>query len=149
MIFNPSITVILKNNFWYLDRSISIDTWKSELLKHGLKGHSLADKLLKNLGGLKIQLAGHPSFNLAFIPTLDSSLMFEELKEVNDESELNFYPLGLDEDNIMIAIEEKGAIFGFLSDIVFRYGNDLESSLNCLFRIEGQIEDVGWNYDNW
>lgn len=128
---------------WDSQRKQFIDDWIGSLKNYHLHPHPLAMEVLSSLGGLVID-------KLVFNPLSDTSLTFQELKEINQESGLQLYPIGVNtEMDIMLAFNHNGALYGLLSDMVFRYGKTLAESLDTLFLTPQNIVHLSWEYKEW
>lgn len=132
---NPYVLNLLKEQGWHSEREYNISYWIELLSKEGYVCFDYAEKLLRNLGGIKINHGGdqtHCSATFDFDPVAAASGEFDRLYDFEIAANERLYPIGNMLYTIVYVSKSKKIYCGDWKTFCLM-GDSIEDYLNNMF----------------
>lgn len=134
---DPFVVTVLREHGWYEERNYDMDDLFKVLSHEGYVIFDYAETILKNLGGISINVDGdqnHMGAQFDFNPSFAVGEI-ERLKKIESIVQENLYPIGEMVQTFSYVGKSKNIYFGDWKE-VYWIGNSIEDYLNNLFDLK-------------
>lgn len=144
---DPYVLTILKDCGWSLEREYDISSCLELLSQEGYACFDYAEKILRNLGGIAINVVGdksHMSATFDFNPLDAASGEFDRLYDFQVAANEELYPIGNMVQAIVYVGKSKKIYWGDWRNFYWS-GDSIEDYLNNIFDLNFKPKEIDFN----